>query len=721
MTSTPLSTQSSMQSSTQSSAVRVAILGAGYIADYHIKALQRVAGVEVRAICDLNQSLARQLADRHGVPQIYADLGVMLETENLDVVHVLTPPHIHFPTAQQILNAGVDAFIEKPLCHSIEACETLRQQAATQGRTIGVSHNFLYFPAYEKLMAAINSGEIGQLDQVDIIWNKPLGAVRSGPFGLWMLQQPTNILFEVCPHSFSHALHLVGMPETLNVDVYDKVDLPRGLAFYRRWDIQGRRGNVALRLRFSFIEGYPEHYISVRGTHGSAIVDFERNLYQFKAHTPYMLDLDRFANTLNPAKAEVKQGLQTLGDVVLSKLKLTQQTAPFAESIARTVADFYAQRGGKLDGRIDSAIGQGTVDLATRIAEASGLQPLTPTAPEIPSDRPASNVLVLGGTGFIGQALVKRLRRDGYGVRLLSRNPQSCPTALLQLGVEVVRGDFTQPATVEAAMDGIEYVLHLARGNGKTWEDYQKTDVEPTRAVAELCLKYKVKRLIYTSSIAIYNASSSKTVITENTPADRGMMRVAPYSRSKVENEIQLLDLHQQQGLPVVVLRPGVVLGSGGNPYHWGIAAWNYTSVCNLWGEGDTPLPIVLVDDIADAIVRAMTQPQIDGQTYNLASHPSISANDYIDEIERQAHVKIRRVPLSARRMYLVSMLKWGLKKAGGDRQAAFPSYSDCAGRQLASRFDCSKAERELGWQPVRDRDTLISEGIHQPVKEWIA
>lgn len=698
----------------------VAILGAGYIADYHVKALRRVSGVEVRAICDLNQSLAQQFADRHGIPAVYGDLGQMLQTESLDVVHVLTPPHIHYPTAKQILDAGVDALIEKPLCHTVSACQSLRQQAQEQGRTIGVSHNFLYFPAYEKLAAAVQSGELGQLDQVDIIWNKPLGVVRGGPFGLWMLQSPTNILFEVCPHSFSHALHLVGEPETLNVDVYDKVELPRGLEFYRRWDIQARRGNVAMRIRFSFIDGYPEHYIVVRGTHGSAIVDFERNLYQFKAHTPYMLDLDRFANTWKPAKQEVTQGMQTLGDVVLSKMKLSQQTAPFAESIARTIAGFYAQRGGVMDERIDSAIGEGTVRFAERIAQAANLPIPTPKTPEVPNDLPKSTVLVLGGTGFIGQALVKRLRRDGYGVRLLSRSPRSCPPELLKLGVEVVAGDFTKPETIDAAMEDIEYVFHLARGNGKTWEDYQKTDVEPTQALAELCIKYKVKRLVYTSSVAIYNASSQKQIITEDTPADPGMMRVAPYSRSKVENEQQLLKLHQEQGLPVVITRPGVVLGVGGNPYHWGVAAWNYTSVCNLWGKGQNPLPIVLVDDVADALVKAMTQPGIDGRSYNLASQPCISANDYIDEIEKQAKVKIRRVPLSARRMYTMSLLKWGLKKVGRDRHAAFPSYADCAGRSLASRFDCSKAEHELGWQPVKDRSMLIAEGIHQPVKAWL-
>ncbi len=709
----------------------VAILGAGYIADYHITALRRIANLEVRAICDLNRPLAEQLAHRQGIPHIYSDLGDMLATEDLDVVHVLTPPHIHFPTAQQIVKAGVDAFIEKPLCHTAATCQALRQLAQETGRSIGVSHNFLYFPAYEQLVRDIQSGELGQLDQVDIIWNKPLGAVRSGPFGLWMLQSPTHILFEVCPHSFSHVVHLVGAPDTVQVDAYDKVELPRGLVFYRRWDIQARKGNVGIRVRFSFIDGYPEHYIHVRGSHGTSIVDFERNLYQHRSHQPYMLDLDRFANTWQPAQADIQQGIQTLSQVVLSKMKLSKHTAPFTESIGRTVESFYQTRHQTVDPRIDAAMGEATVQLAERVAQAANLPiphpPNLPTPQSAPTtstpttSAPPSTVLVLGGTGFIGQALVKRLRQAGYGVRLLSRQPQNCPPALLQLGVEVVRGDFTNAAAIDGALEGIEFVFHLARGNGKTWDDYQNTDVEPTLKVAELCLKHAVKRLIYTSSIAIYNAGDANTKITEATAPDRGMMRVAPYTRSKVENETQLLRLYQQQGLPVVIMRPGVVLGTGGNPYHWGIAAWNYTSVCNLWGDGNNPLPIVLVDDVADALVRSMQQPGIDGQSYNLASRASISANDYLDEFERKAGVKIKRVPLSPQTMYVTALAKWAMKKVGRDRQAAFPSYADCAGRRLAAAFDCSKAERELGWQPVHDRDILVAEGIHLPVKEWLA
>ena len=338
----------------------------------------------------------------------------------------------------------------------------------------------------------------------------------------------------------------------------------------------------------------------------------------------------------------------------------------------------------------------------------------------IPAAIPLSTVLVIGGTGFIGQALVRKLRQAGHGVRMLSRNPNSVSPVLVALGVDVVKGDLIDIGSVDSALEGITHVYHLGKGTGKTWAEMLATDVEPTERLGELCVKHGVTRLLYTSSIAIYAAGERNGIITESTPASDGMARVAPYSRSKVENEKRLMDLHRTQKLPVVIFRPGVVLGSGGSPYHWGIAAWPYTSVCNLWGDGANKLPIVLVDDVADALVLALDKPGIDGQSYNLASKPSISANEYLDEMERTAGIKLKRFAVPAWRLFAASTGKWAVKKVGKDAQASFPSYDDCDGRSLAATFDASKAESQLGWHPEQDRAVLLAKGVTEPVRDYI-
>ncbi|NEQ26562.1 MAG: Gfo/Idh/MocA family oxidoreductase, partial [Microcoleus sp. SIO2G3] len=383
--------------------INVALLGAGYISDFHYEALKRLPDVQVRAICDLNRSLAQQFAEAKGIPNVYFDLGEMLEKESLDVVHVLTPPHIHFQTSSQILAAGVDTFIEKPLCHLVSQCQELRQKATEAGRSIGVSHNFLYFPVYEQLVADMKSGRLGQIDQVDIVWNKELGQLKGGPFGAWMLQNPKNILFEVAPHSFAHAVHLLGGLNSLDVDVRDRIDLPRNLEFYRRWEVRGWKGNTSVRLRFSFIDGYPEHYIHVRGTNGSATVDFEKNTYIRQEHTPYLLDLDRFSTVMGTARDSAVQATSTLTNFVLSKAKLSKVAAPFQHSISRTVESFYRDRTGKLDDRVDAATGEAAVVLAEWIAKETHLPERTvEQAIELPAPTepaPKSNILVIGGTG----------------------------------------------------------------------------------------------------------------------------------------------------------------------------------------------------------------------------------------------------------------------------------------------------------------------------------
>jgi nucleoside-diphosphate-sugar epimerase/predicted dehydrogenase len=702
---------------------RVAILGAGYISEFHIAAIRRMPDAELVAICDLNEALAQQTATSFGIPKVYRSLETMLATEKLDVVHVLTPPQTHAVTAKQIAAAGVDVFIEKPMCHTVAACQELSAVASASGAAVGVGHNFLYYPIYERLVEDMRSGRLGQIDQVEIVWNKYLGQVRGGPFGAFMLTAPTNILFEVAPHSFAHALHLVGMPERINVDVRDKVVLPTGTAFYRKWDVNGSVGDTSLRLRFSFIDGYPEHYIHVRGTNAVAHVDFEHNTYVVQEHSPYLLDADHLINVLKPAKDSTKQAVRSVGTFVASKMKLTKEVQPYGESIFRVVESFYTTRKSSIDERVSATLAERSVQFAELVALGSGLVASTTTTPaQLAADPvvPPSTVLVIGGTGFIGQALVRKLREAGHGVRMLSRNPNGCPPELRQLGVEVVKGDLIDAPSVDAALAGIDYVYHLGKGSGKTWAEMLTTDVEPTERLGELCVKHGVKRLLYTSSIAIYAAGERNGTITESTPPSDGMTRVAPYSRSKVENEKRLMDLHRSQKLPVVIFRPGVVLGVGGSPYHWGIAAWPYTSVCNLWGDGENKLPIVLVDDVADALVLALNKPGIEGQSYNLVSVPCISANDYLDEMERAAGIKLRRFPVAAWRLFAASTGKWAVKKVGRDPEAFFPSYDDCDGRSLAATFDASKARAQLDWKPETDPTVILSKGVTEPVKHYI-
>jgi nucleoside-diphosphate-sugar epimerase len=117
-------------------------------------------------------------------------------------------------------------------------------------------------------------------------------------------------------------------------------------------------------------------------------------------------------------------------------------------------------------------------------------------------------------------------------------------------------------------------------------------------------------------------------------------------------------------------------------------------------------------------MVKAMDVRGIEGESFNLMSDPCITANEYLDEFEQRANIKLRRVSASPSRLYGEAMAKWAIKSLAVSTPR--PSYSDWRGRTFASTFDPSKSKERLGWSPKSSRDVLIKRGIHDPVDEFL-
>ena len=320
-------------------------------------------------------------------------------------------------------------------------------------------------------------------------------------------------------------------------------------------------------------------------------------------------------------------------------------------------------------------------------------------------------VLVLGGTGFIGRTLVQRLRRDGLAVRALVRDKAGRAELLARDGVELVQGDFTDTPCVEAALEGIRHVVHLARGSGTTWVDCLRLDVEPTRRLAEACVSRGIS-LYYTSSIAIYDGGRAGDVITESTPPSRAAVRISLYVRAKVASELLLARMHIERGLNVVVFRPGIVIGAGGSPFHAGLGMWPSASLCHPWGDGRNGLPFVLVDDCADAMARALHTPGIAGQSFNLVGDPCLSGNEYLDALERIAGTRIRRVRLPTWWLFFRSAAKWGVQTLASNPVRRLPSYRYIDGLSCRASYSADLARKRLEWAPAAGAATLIERGI---------
>ena len=168
-----------------------------------------------------------------------------------------------------------------------------------------------------------------------------------------------------------------------------------------------------------------------------------------------------------------------------------------------------------------------------------------------------------------------------------------------------------------------------------------------------------------------------------------------------------MLDMHRQSGLPVSILRPGVVLGAGTSPFHSGIGLYNRQTHCIGWNDGQNPLPLVLGEDVASAIAAAVRTPAAIGKTLNLVGDVRLSARDYTRELGYATDRPLVYHPQPPWLLQGEELLKWCIKRVAG-RKLPLPPYHDLKSRGLVSQFDCTAEKALLQWQPETDRDRFL-------------
>ncbi|MBC7605083.1 MAG: NAD-dependent epimerase/dehydratase family protein [Ramlibacter sp.] len=701
--------------------LKVGLLGAGYILQAHAKALGAVASVELRAVCDLSKSRATQAAAAYGIPQVFTSLAQLLESD-CDVVHVLLPPFLHEDTARQLLMAGKHLFIEKPMGLSSAQCQALVELADDRKLRLGVNHNFLFLPGYEALRRDFADGTIGTADHVTVNWLYALGLIQFGPYDNWMLGSEGNLLFELGSHLAAFATDLVGPLDELNAVASLGIELPGSQHVYRHWNVIGRRNDTAVTLNLSVAPGQPDRSVHVRGSAAAAHFDFERDIYWLEKARSNSSLFDPLHQTRSTARQIGSQGWKNLRRYLGATFKRQPHTMAFQDSISRSVAVFYATFYGAPDPRLTGQFGADVIRLCERIVSAANAAPAAPPRPIRTHDVSAlaqPTVLIVGGTGFIGKRLVKSLAERGVGVRVLSRSVASARLALSGLPVDVVQGSHDDRAALDIALQGIEVVYHLAKATGQRWADYVSGDVEPTQVLADAALAHGVKRFIYTGTIDSHDSANAHAVITSDTPLDAHLDNRNLYARSKATCEAMLTRMHKERGLPLVIFRPGVVIGVGSPPAHWGVGMFHSDTRAQLWGDGQTKLPLVLVDDVAEGLALGMTAPGIVGQTFLLTDAPLLTAREYVQEVSQASSTRISASPTPIWRFFALDVAKEAVKHLIRHPNRRVPSYRDWDCRAHRARYDNTKTRQVLGWAPVGTREALVSAGIVAAVKHY--
>ncbi len=682
-----------------STSKRIGLIGAGYIADWHAEALKATPGVEITAICDRSTSAAEALAGRTG-GRVFSSVDDLIAAGACDAVHILTPPDLHKAIAVQCLEGGLDVLVEKPVALSAEDTRAIEEAARANGRRFWAGHNFLGLPSYERLKAQVTDGTLGRISEVQISWALPLAPLRSGPYGLWLMRDLRNLLLELGPHPFSFAVDLFGPLDILSLVTGQDITLPGGETRPQSWRILARAGDVDVTIALSMVETVDDRSVTVRGSSGMARLDYAADTLVTTRDNTADLVLNPLLKQLGQACAHLREGVRNAGAQVGS----LNRKSPYGQSFRGMTRAIH---GASEDARFSGAT---AVRIMEAIDASLALLPERP-APAIVTGTPKPDVMVIGGTGYIGRNLTRALVAKGHDVRVVSRGRHG-PFPDIADHVETVPVALEDKAALAAAMEGIGTVYNLAKSMDTTWDAALKNDVGTAVRIGEAALEAGVGRLIYTGTIASYDMSDPKAVITEAT----GFGDIAArnlYARSKAECERQLLDMHRRRGLPLVIARPGIVVGGDGPLQHWGIGRWHGAGAVKLWGNGRNILPFVLADDLSEALIAMMEADGAVGQSFNLSGEPMLTGRDYFNAIHDRLGARLRVSSGNLTAMWLAGSVKYGLKRyALGRRDAVRPSLADWKSRAHLARFDNSLPKSVLGWQPEADRDAFLRRAL---------
>jgi len=254
------------------------------------------------------------------------------------------------------------------------------------------------------------------------------------------------------------------------------------------------------------------------------------------------------------------------------------------------------------------------------------------------------NVLVTGGAGFIGSHLANRLAGEGHDV-LVFDNEATGRRENVAAAARYIQGDVTRPTDLERAFGtGLDAVCHIA-GQVSLIRSFTdpvidlRTNVEGTVNVLQLCLKYRVPRLLYASSMTVYGHTDVLP-----TPEEAPCQPVSYYGITKYAAERYVhttaervdldFDFHETCFRMYNVYGPRQALD---NPYQGvlGIFLGNLLrgEPLTIFGDGEQSRDFVYIDDIVDAWIGALGNPATYGKTFNLGSGRRLSINQLADHV----------------------------------------------------------------------------------------
>jgi predicted dehydrogenase/nucleoside-diphosphate-sugar epimerase len=521
------------QNSPTTGTLRIAIVGAGKMAQHHARAIVRIAGATVVGVADpdpvAQAAMARIVPDARAFPSLEA----LLAATPADVVHIITPPATHVAVARLALQAGCHIYVEKPFAPTLRATRELLELAERRGLKVCAGHQLLYEkPARLALELLPN---LGQLVHIESYFS--FRTVRRTPGGRAPLRADLQLL-DILPHPVYLLLHCLerepGQTEITALDVGRRGTIH---ALVRRGDVTG---NLVVTL-----DGRPvESYLRLVGTNGSVYADFVRGTVQ-RHIGPGTSGIDKL---LAPYRQAWQTFWGTTGAMARRFLK-RQRSYPGLQEIFE--AFYHAIRR-----NLASPVGPANIEETVRVCEkvAEKLEAQSDSVPLPPADPSRPLAVLTGGTGFLGKMVARKLVENRWRVRVLARRVPAAWEAVP--GVEYLASDLGG-SIVPDSLAGASLVIHAAAETAGGWTEHERNSIGATRHLLTQAAAAGVRRVIHVSSVAVLHPAST---VDDNTPLLENSRKQGPYVWGKLESERLAEQLGAELNLDVKIVRPGAIV-----------------------------------------------------------------------------------------------------------------------------------------------------------------